>query len=108
MALCCPGLTDEDWQRVEFFESAEYRFEMCRVVLDDGTQVDAVYCAADAVVPGACENWSLDWWRPRHKAQYLSNIRQYMALFGRAGLEEAEALWERLSERDSRPGAGAE
>ncbi len=98
-----PDLREDDWERVQFFESSEYEFASCRVELDNGESVDAVYCAEDDVAPGACESWEFAWWRECHKADYLVMIRQYMALYGNAGLPEAEALWERLSAR-SQPG----
>jgi len=92
-------LRSDDWKRVEFFESTEYEFARCRVELDSGERVDAVYCAEHDVAPGAAESWEFAWWRERHKPEYIVMIRQYMALYGSAGLEEAEALWERLSAR---------
>lgn len=96
-------LQEEDWKRVQFFESEEYEFAPCRVELDNGRSIDALYCAEGEVASGATEIWRLDWWRERYKVRYMVMIRQYMALYGNAGLEEAEALWGTLSAQADPP-----
>ena len=96
-------LGSNDFERVRFFESDEYEFASCLVELESGERLEATYCAENEVVPGASESWELAWWQTHHKPDYLIMIRHYMALYGRAELDEAEALWERLSDRGQPP-----
>lgn len=90
-------LRGADRARMAFFESDEYELRNCRVRLSDGSSVAALYYAEADAMPGACESWSLGWWQARHKARYLAMVAPYMALYGRATIDEADELWQRLN-----------
>lgn len=92
-------LQAEDMKRIEFFESEEYTFRECKVSVDGAAIVDAVYCSEGTVAQGAVEPWDLEHWHRTHKAGFVDKIRQYMALYGHASIEEAERLWSEMEGR---------
>jgi hypothetical protein len=89
-------LAEPDFERIRFFESVEYRLEPCEVVLELGGRERALLCGAAKEVGLTTEPWTLEEWRARHRDAFLLLTRRYMALYGRATPEEAEALWQRL------------
>lgn len=91
------GLSGREWDRIRFFEAEEYVLRSCRVVAGAGS-VEALFCS-QGVTSGVDGVWSLSWWQRRHKPLFMRMIEPYMALFGVADLEQAEALWSELQQR---------
>ena len=91
-------LNGADWSRIRFFESYEYELEPCRIKVEGAGIVEAVYCS-EGITAGAFEPWSLTWWQTHHKHNFLHLISAYMALYGQAPVDEAEALWAELQQR---------
>lgn len=91
-------LNGADWSRIRFFESYEYELEACRVEVEGDGIVEAVYCS-EGNTAGAFEPWTLSWWQKHHKYNFLHLISAYMALYGKAPVDEAEALWAELQQR---------
>ena len=92
------NLNEADWSRIRFFESYEYELESCLIEIEGEGIVEAVYCS-EGITAGAFEPWTLSWWQKHHKANFLHLISAYMALYGQAPVEEAEALWSELQQR---------
>ncbi len=90
-------LSASDWDRVIFFENVEYEHRECVVQLDDGTELIAVFYSDGVMVPGADDEWTLEWWQEVHKPHLMPAICEYMTLFGKASFEEADAAWETLT-----------
>lgn len=88
----------EDMERILFFESFEYAPMQRTVIAEQRGSVQAQVFAEAQMLPGAAEPWSLEHWQRRHKPRFLEMTRRYMALFGEATLEEADALWEELEQ----------
>ena len=89
-------LTERDFDRIRFFESEEYTLRDCTVVVAGARTLRACHFADATVMAGATEAWSLDRWQRDHKAAFLCVTRDYMQLYGRAGVAEAEAYYEEL------------
>ena len=56
----------------------------------------------DHLVKGATEGWNLVHWQSEAKDVFLHKVRRFMALYGRASVEEAEQLWAEME--DDPPG----
>ncbi len=91
--LLLRGLSDHDFNRIAFFENAEYKLEHCRVELADARKVNAVYCSEGMTEPGLRESWSLDEWQRAEKRMFIQDVRRYMLLYGSLSAEEADAEW---------------
>lgn len=90
------GLGERDWARIAFFEGEEYAFRRGVVEVDGRGRRAVLYCAEGDVTAGASECWTLAGWQREDKASFLETTARYMALFERASLDEADALWQRL------------
>lgn len=90
------GLTDEDLDRIAFFENQEYRFERCTVSLAGGSQQEALFCRENEVASGATESWTLNDWQQLDKPVFLAHTIQYMKLYGAASAEEADEVWRNM------------
>ena len=80
-----------------FFENVEYEHRECVVGLDDGTELIAVFYSDGVMIPGADDEWTLEWWQEVHKPHLMPAVREYMALFGKATMDEADAVWATLT-----------
>lgn len=90
-------LSESDWDRIIFFENVEYEHRECVIELDDGTELIAVFYSDGVMIPGADDEWTLEWWQEVHKPHLMPAIREYMALFGKATMDEADAVWATLT-----------
>ncbi len=91
--LLLRGLSDQDFDRIAFFENAEYELRSCRVELDDAREVEAVYCSEGVTKTGPKRPWSLEAWQRTDKPEFIRDIRRYMRLYGQLSAEEADAEW---------------
>ena len=91
LLLC--GLTELDFDRISFFENAEYGLETCRVELADSTEVEAVFCSEGATNEGPRTPWTLEDWQRTEKQKFMEIISRYMKLFGCMTPEEADGEW---------------
>lgn len=87
------SLSDDDFDRIAFFENTEYRLERCRVELADARRVDAVYCREGDTESGPRTPWSLEQWQRTEKAAFIEDVRHYMELYGNLSAEEADSEW---------------
>jgi len=90
-------LSESDWDRIIFFENVEYEHRECVVELDDSTELIAVLYSDGVMIPGADDEWTLEWWQEVHKPHLMPAVREYMALFGKATMDEADAVWATLT-----------
>ncbi len=87
------GLSEADFDRIAFFENAEYALERCRVELADGRELDAVFFSEGVTTSGLRTSWTLEDWQRTAKPKFMQNIRRYMQLYGSMSAEEADSEW---------------
>ena len=92
------GLDENSWDRMNFFESDEFKLVEISV-LSQGRISPALCYGAGAIMQGAKQPWTLEHWQANHKEVFLGMIKPYMALYGKADLEAAEALWQELQQK---------
>ena len=91
------GLSGADRARIRFFEGDEYAVDEARIRTHSAATVAAELFVLTGTA-NAAEPWSLETWQRDHRAGFLPMARDFMALYGRASPEAAEALWSRLAE----------
>lgn len=87
------GLDDEDDRRIRYFEDYNFAIETCTVTDELGAEVEAMFCGATRNLTPLDRAWVYTEWAVEEKAKFLEVARAYMACYGQADEEEADAIW---------------
>jgi gamma-glutamylcyclotransferase (GGCT)/AIG2-like uncharacterized protein YtfP len=90
------NLSEQDLQRMDFYEGDEYGFGQIEAMLADGTKVNALYNKAAGNGINSDVLWTLEHWQQHEKPAFLGFVERYMALFGTMSVDEADVVWRNM------------
>ena len=92
------GLSQEQLDRIIFFEGEEYQIASCLVHLDNGSVAHARFFSEGIMPKPEMTDWCFDQWRQQHKAYLLRQSSVYMAYYGKMSAAQADYYWQTYSE----------
>ncbi|MGB1238198.1 MAG: gamma-glutamylcyclotransferase family protein [Pseudomonadales bacterium] len=87
------GLSEEDWQRIDFYEGDEYGFVEIKTQTAAGEVLALINHQADSQLD-ARTPWTIQGWVSEAKPAFLPLCQRYMALFGSMSIAEADVYWQ--------------
>lgn len=89
------GLTETDFDRINFYEGDEYGFGELQAELTDGSLITAIYNRSEPIEANTPE-WNLTCWQRDEKPLFMGMCQRYMALYGTMTIDEADVIWQQL------------
>lgn len=86
------SLSDEDMQRINFYEGDEYEFAVAKIQVGDN-RVEAIFNQVATIDVSTSVEWSLETWQKTDREAFLVDCKRYMSLYGVMSIEEADAMW---------------
>lgn len=86
------GLSPADYERLQFYEEAEYRLTPIAVETATGP-IETVYFGGTAKPVTLDAEWRFEVWRHAHQPVAVEIAREYMHHYGRTPVEEIDTVW---------------
>lgn len=93
------GMSQTDFDRINFYEGDEYGFGELEVELADGSLITATFNRSEPLEVNTPE-WNLTCWQRDEKPTFIIMCQRYMALYGTMSIDEADAVWQQLVTED--------
>lgn len=88
------GLSEEESQRICYFESAEFDPQQKAVINANGETLHAAMFISTEDTALTSEAWSFEAWQASEMPHYLDMTKEWMSGFGVYTLEEMEVRWQ--------------
>ena len=93
------GMSETDFDRINFYEGDEYGFGELEVELADGSLITAIYNRSEPMNVDTPE-WNITCWQREEKPLFMGMCQRYMALYGQMSIDEADVIWRQLVEEN--------